>query len=116
MSEWNSKMSDVIDGHVHLRSMADEASILAIREATGIARMALVSIQNPAQGSGLAQSLYLKARRPELFFVFAGLNHAGKLSGGRVKAPGLAEQVEGLVEMGCDGIKMIEGKPTLGSG
>lgn len=113
MSEWNSKMSDVIDGHVHLRSMADEASILAIREATGIARMALVSIQNPAQGSGLAQSLYLKARRPELFFVFAGLNHAGKLSGGRVKAPGLAEQVEGLVEMGCDGIKMIEGKPTF---
>jgi predicted TIM-barrel fold metal-dependent hydrolase len=54
----------------------------------------------------------MKARHSDRFFVFAGLNHAEKLSAGRVRAPGLAEQVEGFVGMGCDGIKMIEGKPT----
>lgn len=86
--------------------------MLAIREATGIEKMALVSIQNPAAGAGLPQSLYLKARHPDRFFVFAGLNHAEKLSGGKVKTPSLAEQVENFVRMGCDGIKMIEGKPT----
>jgi hypothetical protein len=92
--------------------VADEASMLTIRETTGIDRMTLVSIQNPEAGAGLSQSLYMKARHPKLFYVFAGLNHAQKLSGGRVKTPSLAEQVEGFVEMGCDGIKMIEGKPT----
>ena len=54
----------------------------------------------------------MKARHPKLFFVFAGPNHAEKLSGERVKTPSLVEQVESFVDMGCDGIKMIEGKPT----
>jgi hypothetical protein len=54
----------------------------------------------------------MKARHPHLFYVFAGLNHAEKLSQGRVRTPNLAEQVDGFVDMGCDGLKMIEGKPT----
>ena len=112
MKEWNSKITNIVDGHVHMWGIAEESAMLAIREATGIAKMALVSIQNPAEGSGLAQSLYMKARHPERFFVFAGLNHAAKLSEGRVETPSLVEQVDGFVRLGCDGIKMIEGKPT----
>jgi hypothetical protein len=112
MNEWESKMRGIIDGHVHMGSIADETSMLKIREITGIEKMALVSIQNPAAGSGLPQSLYMKAQYPKLFFVFAGLNHAQKLSGGRVKTPSLEKQVEGFIKIGCDGIKMIEGKPT----
>lgn len=112
MSEWSSKAERTIDCHVHLRDVAGEENLLAIREATGIDKMNLVSIQNPAAGSGLPQSLYMKARHPGRFFVFAGLNHAERLSEGKARTPGLAEQVDAFVEMGCDGIKMIEGKPT----
>lgn len=112
MDEWKSKMKGIIDCHVHMGGVADEASMLKIREATGIGKMALVSIQNPTAGAGLPQSLYMKAQYPKLFFVFAGLNHAQKLSGGRVRTTSLVKQVEGFVKMGCDGIKMIEGKPT----
>jgi predicted TIM-barrel fold metal-dependent hydrolase len=54
----------------------------------------------------------MKARHPERFLVFAGLNHAARLSEGKVKAPALAEQAQAFAAMGCDGIKMIEGKPT----
>jgi predicted TIM-barrel fold metal-dependent hydrolase len=86
--------------------------MLAIRESTGIDKMVLVAIQNPAAGSGLAQALYMKARHPKSFYVFAGLNHASMLSQGRVKTPSLAEQAEVFQALGCDGIKMIEGKPT----
>jgi len=89
-----------------------EATMLAIREATGIEKMAFVAIQNPEEGSGLPQSLYMKARHPGRFFVFAGLNHAERVSGGKARALGLSEQTERFVAMGCDGIKMIEGKPT----
>jgi predicted TIM-barrel fold metal-dependent hydrolase len=112
MNEWHSKMETVFDGHVHMGSVAEEGSMLAIREATGIEKMALVSIQNPETGAGLPQSLYMKVKYPGQFFVFAGLNHAQKRSEGRVKTSSLAEQVDALAEMRCDGIKMIEGKPT----
>jgi hypothetical protein len=112
MNEWNSKMHGIIDGHVHMGSIAQEARVLEILEAIGVEKMALVSIQNPAAGAGLAQSLYMKARHPETFYVFAGLNHGTQLSNGRVKTPSLAAQVDDFVAMGCDGIKMIEGKPT----
>lgn len=112
MSEWSSKAKNIIDGHVHMGPVSEEDSMLTVREVTGIEKMGLVSIQNPGEGAGLPQALYLKARYPGQFFVFAGLNHAERLSDGKVKTPGLAEQAERLIELGCDGIKMIEGKPT----
>ena len=87
MSEWRSDMKGIVDGHVHMGSVEDEALFLDIREAIGVEKMNLVSIQNPSAGSGLPQSLYMKARHPDRFFVFAGLNHAEQLSGGRVKTP-----------------------------
>ena len=112
MSEWNSSIEGIVDAHVHMGERAGEASMVAIRQATGIEKITLVSIQNPEAGTGLPQSLYMKARHPESFFVFAGLNHAETLSEGRVSAPPLVDQVEAFVEMGCEGIKMIESKPT----
>ncbi|NLF40626.1 amidohydrolase family protein [bacterium] len=105
-------MLGIIDSHVHMGSVAEEQAMLGIAAATGIEAMALVSIQNAEAGAGLPQSLYMKARHPGRFFVFAGLNHAARLSGGRVQTPSLAAQADAFDAMGCDGIKMIEGKPT----
>lgn len=112
MSEWSSRIKGITDNHVHMGNMAQERAMLAIRDATGIEKMGLVSIQNAEKGEGLAGSLYMKARHPELFYVFAGINHAGRLSGGRVRTSPLPEQVDLIKAMGCDGIKMVEGKPT----
>lgn len=112
MSDWSSKVKDIIDCHVHMGGIDGEESMLAIGDATGIDRMALVAIQNPADGAGLPQALYMKARHPRRFFVFAGLNHAQQLSAGAVRTPSLAEQARQHAQMGCHGIKMIEGKPT----
>jgi predicted TIM-barrel fold metal-dependent hydrolase len=112
MSEWDSKIKGIVDNHVHMGNMADERAMLSIREVTGIDKMNLVSIQNAEKGEGLAGSLYMKVRHPQLFYVFAGLNHATRLSEGRVHTRSLAEQADDFAAMGCDGIKMVEGKPT----
>jgi predicted TIM-barrel fold metal-dependent hydrolase len=114
MNEWKSTYTatPLIDAHVHMGSITTEGHILGVLEATDIDKMGLVSIQNPAAGSGLPQSLAMKARHPDTFYVFAGLNHATALSHGRVAAPSLADQVDAFIAAGCDGIKMIEGKPT----
>jgi predicted TIM-barrel fold metal-dependent hydrolase len=111
-NEWQSAMQNIIDGHVHMHSYVDEGNLLEICKSAGIKQTVLVSIQDPQAGSGLPQSLYMKARHPEQFFVFAGLNHATVLSGGKVRVQDLADQVDTYVAMGCDGIKMIECKPT----
>ncbi len=112
MGAWASKSENILDGHVHMGPISDEKALLDICGATGISRMVLVAIQDAASGAGLPQALYMKARHPEKFYVFAGLNHGARLAGGKVNTPSLARQVDSFVEMGCDGIKMIEGKPT----
>ena len=113
MSEWSSKFSgSITDGHVHMGPISSEGRILAIREASGINKIGLVSIQDPKTGMGLPQSLYMKAKHPDVFYVFAGLNHGAKLSDGKAVTRSLADQLDDFAEMGCDGIKMIEGKPT----
>jgi len=112
MSEWKSRYGDIVDNHVHMGNMEDEAHMLQVLEVTGIAQMGLVSVQNPASGSGLSGSIYMKARHPETFWVLAGLNHAQVLTDGKVKTTSLAAQVDAFVAAGCDGLKMVEGKPT----
>lgn len=112
MGEWNSKVDTIIDGHVHMGPISEAGNVMAIRNAAGIDKMGLVSIQNSKTGMGLPQSLYMKARYPRTFYVFAGLNHAKKLSDDHARTRSLAEQVDDFVALGCEGIKMIEGKPT----
>ncbi len=112
MNEWTSRFPDTIDSHVHMGDIEQEAELEQIRQAIGVDRIGLVAIQNPAAGSGLPQALYMKARQPRRYYVFAGLNHAAQLSAGQVQTAPLEQQVERFVDMGCDGIKMIEGKPT----
>lgn len=112
MDNWTSKMNQIIDAHIHMGEIATEPLIMDIVAATGVEKVGLVSIQDPQTGMGLPQSLYMKAKHPEVFYVFAGLNHAKKLSDGKARTRSLAEQVDDFVDMGCDGIKMIEGKPT----
>jgi hypothetical protein len=112
MNEWRTEMHGIVDSHVHMGGVTEEQSLLTVRQAAGVERMNLVCIQDPGKGEGLAQSLCMKARHPGVFYVFAGLNHAARLSDGRVKAPGLVAQANAFAAMGCDGIKMLEGKPT----
>ncbi len=118
MNEWTSRIETIVDGHVHMGGLEEESALPALGEATGIGWMALMAIQNPPAGAGLPAALYMKARHPERCYVFGGLNHAGfaadaqRLAGGKVGTPSLAAQAEMLLEAGCDGIKMIEGKPT----
>lgn len=102
----------VIDGHAHMRNLAHAERLVETLDRCGIDQLGLVAIQSPAKGAGLPEPLWLKARHPKRFFVYAGLNHAERLSGGAVKTRSLREQLDHHLSIGCDGVKMIEGKPT----
>ena len=64
MTTWSSKVRGIIDGHVHLWGTDGEGALEAIREATGIAKMGLASIQDPKAGTGLPQYRHLKISLP----------------------------------------------------
>jgi len=102
----------VLDGHVHMGEFREREPLLEIMDATGAGRMALVSIQEPRTGAGLGPSLAAKALHPDRLYVFAGPNHAQRLSDGAVVTPSLAEQARTFARIGCDGMKLLEGKPT----
>ena len=51
MNEWTSKAATIVDGHVHMGSTTEEESMMAICKAIGVERTALVSIQDPGEGS-----------------------------------------------------------------
>ncbi|HQK92939.1 MAG TPA: amidohydrolase family protein [Armatimonadota bacterium] len=112
MNEARAWKGPILDGHVHMGDLGEREPLLGIMDATGADRMALVSIQDPRAGAGLGPSLVAKALHPDRFYVFAGPNHAQHLSGGAVVTPSLAAQAQRFARIGCDGMKLLEGKPT----
>jgi hypothetical protein len=115
-NEWKSRMENIVDSHVHMHGYAEEENLMEIFYTAGIKQTILQSIQKTVKGTGkpygLPQALYMKSKFPKKFYAFAGLNHTSVLSNGRVNTHDLATQVGIFAAMGCDGIKMIECKPT----
>ena len=60
----------------------------------------------------LAHALWLKARHPDRVYVFGGLDFSGMFDAGQSEpnVPFL-EQLEALIALGCDGLKLLNGKP-----
>ena len=103
----------IVDGHAHLYGGVDGIPALAeTARALGFARMNIAAIPSPAVINTNPAAFAAKARHPELFHVFAGLDHAELATRGAVKSPPLAEQAGCLAALGADGFKLLEAKPT----
>ncbi len=102
------------DCHVHMRGdMVSVENLHGVMDACGYDAMALMCIAL-RDDRGLKTSLLgllFKALYPGKVYAFGGLRHPE--SGDVPDARPYAEQARHLVEMGCDGIKLIEGKPTI---
>jgi predicted TIM-barrel fold metal-dependent hydrolase len=101
-----------VDCHVHLRDEADIEVFLGLGEQLSVVRMNLLSTPDPETVNDNPLVLLAKSRRPDFFHVFAGLDHSTAFSGERVRAPELAEQVDLLADLGADGVKLLDSKPT----
>ena len=101
----------VIDCHAHIGKVEDANLILSIMKEAGFKRMSLLSILchrvnlNP-------EVIYMKAAHPDYFYIFGSIDYSSILMGLERAEPSLTEQVDALIEIGFDGIKMVEGKPV----
>jgi len=102
----------MIDSHTHIWKPEDVEGLNAIREAMGADRMGVASVASFWRVNDNPVLFVAKAQYPTRFYTFLGLDHCAHLSGGAISTPSLAEQVDRMIEIGADGIKLIETKPT----
>lgn len=103
----------VVDGHVHYCAAlpAEEFAEFLEGSGTDMANVAVISRGTDAPDADGA--LRLKELYPGRFFVCGGLDTEIYRRGGGDMGRRLAAHVRGLAARGCDGIKMLEGKPQL---
>jgi len=101
-----------IDCHVHLWDLDTIPSLNAICHHLGFRAMNVVCTGDRRMVNTNPTALVAKRHFPERFYAFAALDHSAYYSEGKVAAPSLAAQVDRLMALGVDGIKMLEAKPT----
>ena len=103
----------VIDCHIHYPHPSQMQNLIQICNSLGIDRLNIVCTPHQQRLSLVPDALHLKAHFPQRVFVFGGLDvsvyfrepqHVGAL---------FADLLDLLTAAGCDGIKMIEGKPEM---
>lgn len=101
----------LIDAHVHLDTHRGIDALHDLAAAAGIGRINIVCVSGtPERGlDANACALLAKARHARTTYVFGGLQYD---VGQPVTPDGLRRQAEALQAAGCDGVKMLEGKPT----
>jgi predicted TIM-barrel fold metal-dependent hydrolase len=105
----------IIDCHVHFDGVKLADRMLADQWATGADRFnVVVTPRYNAETSPdrLAWALWLKRRFPDRVYVFGNLDYTGMFDGkGASPDVPLVDQLDRLIGLGCDGLKMLDGKP-----
>lgn len=99
----------VIDCHMHFTGIGEVSNMLEIISEAGFHRASLLSLIDEKRVNHNAGILLMKALHPEIFYAFGGLDYSSIFIG--CSSLPLAEQVDRLMKIGFDGIKMVEGKP-----
>ena len=103
----------IIDSHVHYGHPAFMAGLMAIMDELHIPRLNVVCTPHENRLSLTPDALHLKAHFPDRVYVFGGIDISALFVEPEQAGSMFADYVDTLLAMGCDGVKMIEGKPTI---
>ena len=104
----------IIDCHVHFTDVESEGRILEIMGKAPLTRMNLLSTLDAVKLNFNPELIYMKRLHPHLFYTFGALEYPARIYQGtnldlkRIERTSLPEQVDELIDIGFDGIKMIE--------
>ncbi len=105
----------IIDCHTHFGGEDLNAidGMLEQEAASGVSQIAILISSFPGRVNANPEGLYAKARHQEKVYLFAGLDYSAIAKDVDHRwTYSLAQQVDRLAAMGCDGIKMLNGKPN----
>ena len=96
----------IVDAHVHIGNIKEHFKpILNLAEHLNYSKFAVMSTQCRGDLLQNFACALCKALYPDTTYVFGGLDY--------VTGRDLRAQVENLMDFGFDGVKMLEGKPTI---
>jgi predicted TIM-barrel fold metal-dependent hydrolase len=105
----------IVDCHTHFGGENLDAidAMLEAEQQAGIDQINVLISSFPGRVNANPEGLYVKARHPKTIYLFAGLDYSAIAKDVDHRYTySLAEQVDRLPAIGCDGIKMLNGKPN----
>jgi len=104
----------VIDAHTHAKNANSVANFVRLMESSGLGAINVASAPCASPGAIVENVLgaAFKATVPDQFYWFGGLHHTRPVIQDQ-GAPDYVGQAKRLWAMGCDGMKMLEGKPSI---
>jgi Amidohydrolase len=103
----------IIDGHIHYPHPDMMRDLINICDQLKMDRINIVCTPDQQRLSLVPDALHLKAHFRDRIYVFGGLDISAYFRNPNAIGIIFAANVEQLLAVGCDGIKMIEGKPMM---
>ena len=105
-------MTKILDCHIHYSLPLDPQEIFEIMKETNTEKANLVITPDRNRISAVPDAMMMKSLNPNLY-AFGCLDITAYFIHRKSVGKYLAKYAKKISKMGCDGIKMIEGKPTL---
>ena len=102
-----------IDCHVHYALPLEPETLVAFMDKTGTDMANLVLVPHTQRLSAVPDGLMAKYKFPDRFYVFTSLDASEYFRHPKTLGKHMAKHVQRMLRCGCDGVKIIEGKPTM---
>ncbi len=102
-----------IDAHIHYSLPLQPEELIALMDKTGIDIANLVLVPHRKRLTSVPDALMAKAKYPDRFYVFTSFDVSEYYRHGKEIGKYMAKFVDSMRRCGCDGLKIIEGKPSM---
>ena len=102
-----------IDAHVHYALPLEPEHLMDLLERTGTRRAALVLVPHTKKLSCTPEALLAKSRYPDRLWVLTALDPSNYYLFPKSFGKHMARYAERMRRIGCDGVKLIEGRPLM---
>ena len=102
-----------IDSHIHYSLPLEPEVLISYMDKKGIDMANLVLVPSRTRLTSVPDALMAKAKYPDRFYVFTSFDVSEYFRHGKEIGKYLAKFVDNMRSCGCDGLKIIEGKPSM---
>lgn len=103
----------ILDAHMHYAYPISEDSLIGALKDTGVDYVSLAALPGPPRLDPTPDILAIKARYPARIFAFGCMDCTDYHKRPAGLSRRLIARAKRLLAAGCDGIKLLEGKPTM---
>jgi len=102
-----------IDAHIHYALPLEPETLIDLMDETGTSMANLVLVPDRQRLTAVPDAMMAKAKYPGRFYVFTSLDVSEYFRHGKDVGKYMVKFVAQMRRLGCDGLKLIEGKPNM---